>query len=189
MCYTNFREKQTKGYIFNAVFVFYIQIFFSKNKPATENHNPFVLRGKAIHLCLPSNEIMSGILLSSSLQNHPSSFSEYHKLFKTKRLQPEGCFIHLSAMFQSAPMRAEKTFGGWNIFFSAERFSNLSRMIFQSQPNDFSISAKRFFVLRRMKWRVAEGYLKHPSVYNVHIMSDLLYCLKDERCFCKIPCV
>ena len=27
----------------------------------------------------------------------------------------------------------------------------LSRTIFQSQPNDFSISAKRFFVLRRMK--------------------------------------
>ena len=47
-----------------------------------------------------------------SFANHPSSFSEYHKLFKTKRLQPEGCFIHLSAMFQSAPMRAEKTFGG-----------------------------------------------------------------------------
>ena len=65
----------------------------------------------------------------------------------------------------------------------------LSRTIFQYQPHDFSISAKRFFVLRRMKCRVAEGYLKHPSVYNVHIMSDLLYCLKDERCFCKIPCV
>ena len=46
-----------------------------------------------------------------SFANHPSSFSEYHKLFKTKRLQPEGCFIHLSAIFQSAPMRAEKTFG------------------------------------------------------------------------------
>jgi hypothetical protein len=27
----------------------------------------------------------------------------------------------------------------------------LSRTIFQSQANDFSISAKRFFVLRRMK--------------------------------------
>ena len=123
MCYTNFREKQTKGYIFNAVFVFYIQIFFSKNKPATENHNPFVLRGKAIHLCLPSNEIMSGILLSSSLQNHPSSFRMYVNPFITCMLWTEGCFRHLSAKLHSAGKRTEnqsaeneKSFGlDWRI--------------------------------------------------------------------------
>ena len=91
-----------------------------------------------------------------SFANHPSSFSEYHKLFKTKRLQPEGCFIHLSAMFQSAPMRAEKTFGGWNIFFSAERFSNLSRMIFQSQPNDFSFCAEWNDVWLKDTWNILQ---------------------------------
>lgn len=69
------------------LFLFFIYKYFLKNKPATESHNPFVLRGKAIHLRLPSNEIMSGILLSNSLQNHPSSFRMYDKELSYKILQ------------------------------------------------------------------------------------------------------
>lgn len=80
MCATQISEKNKQKAIYLMLFLFFIyKYFYLKNKPATENHNPFVLRGKAIHLCLPSNEIMSGILLSSSLQNHPSSFRMYDK--------------------------------------------------------------------------------------------------------------
>ena len=69
----------------------------------------------------------------------------------------------------------------WEIFFV------LRQTIFQSQPNDFSISGERFSVLRQMKWSLAERYLKHPSVCNFNIMSGLHCNLKDEGSFCEIP--
>ncbi len=64
-----------------------------------------------------------------------------------------------------------------------KRKFNLSRMIFQSQPNDFSISGKRFSVLRQTKWSLAEGCLKRPSVCNINIMNGLPCNLKDEGSF------
>ena len=68
MCATQISEKNKQKAIYLMLFLFFIyKYFFLK------------IRGKAIHLCLPSNEIMSGILLSSSLQNHPSSFRMYDK--------------------------------------------------------------------------------------------------------------
>ena len=69
----------------------------------------------------------------------------------------------------------------WEIFFV------LRQTIFQSQPNDFSISGERFSVLRQMKWSLAERCLKHPSVCNFNIMRGLYRNLKDEVSFCKIP--
>ena len=57
----------------------------------------------------------------------------------------------------------------------------------RSAEIDFSISAERFFVLRQTKWNVPEGYLKHPSAYNINVMRGLTYSLKDEISFCKIP--
>lgn len=87
MCATQISEKNKQKTIYLILFLFFIYKYFLKNKPATESHNPFVLRGKAIHLRLPSNEIMSGILLSNSLYNHPSSFRMCDKELSYKILQ------------------------------------------------------------------------------------------------------
>ena len=54
-------------------------------------------------------------------------------------------------------------------------------MIFQSQANNFSISGKRFYNLRRTEGSVAEGCLGHLSAYNTKEMKGLSYILKDER--------
>ena len=71
-----------------------------------------------------------------------------------------------------------------SVYFS---FLSLRKAIKSSQPNDFSISAKRFSVLLRTKWSVTEGYLKHPSACNINITSNLSWNLKDETSFCKLP--
>ena len=52
-----------------------------------------------------------------------------------------------------------------------------------SQPNDFSISAERFFVLSRLKWSMAERWLKYLSACNLNIMNALVLELKDEGAF------
>ena len=66
-------------------------------------------------------------------------------------------------------------------------FLSLRKAVKSSQPNDFSISAERFSVLRQMKWSLAERYLKYPSACNINIMSGLRCNLKNEVSFCKIP--
>jgi hypothetical protein len=63
----------------------------------------------------------------------------YRKSFKTSILCPEGCTGHLSAEAFPLP------YGGREKAF-------LKRAFF-SAPNDFSISGKRFFVLRQMIFR------------------------------------
>ena len=73
------------------------------------------------------------------------------------------------------------------MFQASFSFLSLRKAVKSSQPNDFSISAERFSVLRQMKWSLAERYLKHPSACNINIMSGLRCTLKDEGFFCRIP--
>ena len=73
------------------------------------------------------------------------------------------------------------------MFQASFSFLSLRKAVKSSQPNDFSISAERFSVLRQMKWSLAERYLKHPSFCNFNIMRGLYRNLKDEGSFCKIP--
>ena len=77
------------------------------------------------------------------LQKDLSSFRLYRKSFKTSILCPEGCTGHLSAEAFPLP------YGGREKAF-------LKRAFF-SAPNDFSISGKRFFVLRQMIFVSLEG--------------------------------
>ena len=65
------------------------------------------------------------------------------------------------------------------------RQTRLILPLFFSAPNDFSISGKRFFVLRQTEWSMTERcpkYLSdHKSLYDKHIP----YNLKNERTFPK----
>lgn len=102
------------------------------------------------------------------LQNSLSFFRVYDKCLLYCVLWTEWGFRYLSAFFHCR-----------------KRWKVLRQTFFQSQPNDFSFSAKRFFILSRTKWSLPEGCLKHLSVYNTNVMRRLSCNLKDERSFCK----
>ena len=88
-----------------------------------------------------------------------------------------------AAIFQF-PFIAESGFSSWGKW----KIIRL-RFVFRSQPNDFSISGKRFFVLRRTRWSLAERCLKHPSGRNLLIINRLSCDLIDEGCFSENSCM
>ena len=58
----------------------------------------------------------------------------------------------------------------WEIFFV------LRQTIFQSQPNDFSISAKRFFILLRLIFRFQEDK-KTGNVEDENPFPEISFCV------------
>ena len=77
-------------------------------------------------------------------------------LLKTSLLCPEGCTGHLSAEGVCIPYgRRERLF--------LKRAFFLRQTIFQSQPNDFSICAKRFSNVKSMFSRLLGTPKKHSS--------------------------
>ena len=105
------------------------------------------------------------------------SFILYRKSFKTSMLCPEGCTGHLSA--EAFPFLMEDG-----------KRPSLKRAFF-SAPNDFSISGKRFFVLRQMIFVSLEGekpirWTRGNEMPGVEcLLLEYWFILLCDKCLCR----